>query len=495
MLRGTVEAFRAIAAVARWEAARARRLRDGPRRPGWPDLAADRTPLGPRGRGRAGVRRPSRRPRGAALSERESLALLAAAGVPVTQAAARDRRRLPPRPPPRSSGSRSSLKLDAAGLAHKTRRRRRAARPAGRGDGPSRGRGPAGDRRAPAARWRGRPRARRRADGAAGPRAHRRARPRPARSGRSSSSGSAGSWPRRSTTSSSGSRRSTATRRWRCSTSCAAPGCSTASEVAPAVDRAAVAEVVVAVGRLGVRAPGHRSRSTSTRSSPARRDRRGRRPRRPRRTVIGEPLVLRDPTPWGVRLDLNRPDKLNALNAELRDELTAAIAEAAADERVRVIAIAGAGRAFCSGYDLSEEQPATALGWRDVLARDVAATLAVWPLPEAGHRPGPRLRDRRRARAGDGLRPDRRRRGRPARRARDPVRVGAGDAAHAVRHRPEEDPRAAADRRPDRRPRGGADRPRQPRRPGRPPRGRGRRPRRPPRPRRSPTSWPRRSRC
>jgi enoyl-CoA hydratase len=98
--------------------------------------------------------------------------------------------------------------------------------------------------------------------------------------------------------------------------------------------------------------------------------------------VTGEPLVLREPTPWGVRLTLNRPDKLNALNAELRDELADAIAAAAADERVRVIAIAGAGRAFCSGYDLSEEQPATALGWRDVLGRDVAATLAVLRCPK-----------------------------------------------------------------------------------------------------------------
>jgi enoyl-CoA hydratase len=90
-----------------------------------------------------------------------------------------------------------------------------------------------------------------------------------------------------------------------------------------------------------------------------------------------EPLVLREPTSWGTRLTLNRPDKLNAISAELRDELTAAIAEAEADERVRVIAIAGAGRAFCSGYDLSEEQPETALGWREVLGRDVAATLAI----------------------------------------------------------------------------------------------------------------------
>lgn len=95
-----------------------------------------------------------------------------------------------------------------------------------------------------------------------------------------------------------------------------------------------------------------------------------------------EPLVLREATPWGVRLTLNRPDKLNAISAELRDELEAAIADAAADDRIRVIAIAGAGRAFCAGYDLGEEQPATALGWRDVLGRDVAATLAVLHCPK-----------------------------------------------------------------------------------------------------------------
>jgi enoyl-CoA hydratase/carnithine racemase len=95
-----------------------------------------------------------------------------------------------------------------------------------------------------------------------------------------------------------------------------------------------------------------------------------------------EQLVLREPTGWGVRLTLNRPDKLNALSAELRDELTGAVADAAADDRVRVIAIAGAGRAFCSGYDLSEEQPDSAWGWRDVLGRDVAATLAILHCPK-----------------------------------------------------------------------------------------------------------------
>jgi enoyl-CoA hydratase len=95
-----------------------------------------------------------------------------------------------------------------------------------------------------------------------------------------------------------------------------------------------------------------------------------------------EPVLLREETPWGVRLTLNRPTKLNALSIALRDALTDAIADAAADDRVRVIAIAGSGRAFCSGYDLSEAAPPTAWQWRDVLERDVRATLAVWSCPK-----------------------------------------------------------------------------------------------------------------
>lgn len=99
-------------------------------------------------------------------------------------------------------------------------------------------------------------------------------------------------------------------------------------------------------------------------------------------TGAAEALVLRESTSWGVRLTLNRPAKLNAISAELREALTAAIADAAADDGVRVIAIAGAGRAFCSGYDLSEGQPASAWAWREVLAEDVAATLAIWRCPK-----------------------------------------------------------------------------------------------------------------
>jgi enoyl-CoA hydratase len=98
--------------------------------------------------------------------------------------------------------------------------------------------------------------------------------------------------------------------------------------------------------------------------------------------MADEPVLLTETTGWGVRLTLNRPSKLNALSAELIDALTVAIASAADDESVRVIAIAGAGRAFSAGYDLSEAAPPTAWAWRDVLARDVGATLAVWSCPK-----------------------------------------------------------------------------------------------------------------
>jgi enoyl-CoA hydratase len=51
-------------------------------------------------------------------------------------------------------------------------------------------------------------------------------------------------------------------------------------------------------------------------------------------------------------LTLDRPDRLNALTAEMAVEIAAAVAEANADDAVRVIVVQGAGRAFCAGYDL-----------------------------------------------------------------------------------------------------------------------------------------------
>ena len=52
-------------------------------------------------------------------------------------------------------------------------------------------------------------------------------------------------------------------------------------------------------------------------------------------------------------ITLNRPDKLNAFNTQMRDELIAVFDETDADDAVRAVIVTGAGRAFCAGADLS----------------------------------------------------------------------------------------------------------------------------------------------
>lgn len=53
---------------------------------------------------------------------------------------------------------------------------------------------------------------------------------------------------------------------------------------------------------------------------------------------------------------LNRPDKLNALDSELREELIDHLSSLASEDEVRAIVITGSGRGFCVGQDLSREE-------------------------------------------------------------------------------------------------------------------------------------------
>jgi enoyl-CoA hydratase len=78
-------------------------------------------------------------------------------------------------------------------------------------------------------------------------------------------------------------------------------------------------------------------------------------------------------------LTLNRPAKLNALNADLVHALTDALLAAQDDDVVSVIILAGAGRAFCAGADTSVPRPLTAEN-RPNLIRHSDANIALTKL-------------------------------------------------------------------------------------------------------------------
>ncbi|MDQ6722628.1 MAG: enoyl-CoA hydratase/isomerase family protein [Candidatus Dormibacteraeota bacterium] len=99
---------------------------------------------------------------------------------------------------------------------------------------------------------------------------------------------------------------------------------------------------------------------------------------------MSEPAVVlferRGPAAW---ITLNRPDKLNAMNGELVRALRARLREVEDDETVKVVVLTGAGRAFSSGYDISEEVKDRIVGadqWRSVLAVDVELAMELWAL-------------------------------------------------------------------------------------------------------------------
>jgi len=62
--------------------------------------------------------------------------------------------------------------------------------------------------------------------------------------------------------------------------------------------------------------------------------------------------ILYDVEDGILTITLNRPDRLNAFNNEMRDEVIAALDMADADDGVKAIIFTGSGRAFCAGADL-----------------------------------------------------------------------------------------------------------------------------------------------
>jgi enoyl-CoA hydratase len=67
---------------------------------------------------------------------------------------------------------------------------------------------------------------------------------------------------------------------------------------------------------------------------------------------VTEDVVLYERDGALARITLNRPEKLNAIDESMPQALAAAVDRANDDADVRAIVLSGAGRAFCSGYDL-----------------------------------------------------------------------------------------------------------------------------------------------
>ena len=96
-----------------------------------------------------------------------------------------------------------------------------------------------------------------------------------------------------------------------------------------------------------------------------------------------------------VLLTLNRPDKRNALSIALRDAISDALDELAADEEVKCVVFAGAGSVFSSGFDLKEFTKAAE---DDAFGRQLLAssdryhdTVLRFPLPTIAAVNGPAL--------------------------------------------------------------------------------------------------------
>jgi enoyl-CoA hydratase/carnithine racemase len=85
-----------------------------------------------------------------------------------------------------------------------------------------------------------------------------------------------------------------------------------------------------------------------------------------------------------ARLTLNRPERANALNKAMLEDIGAALDQAEHDADVRVLIVRGAGTAFSSGFDLKEQmerQPRGVDEWRPILRRDFDTVMRFWHFP------------------------------------------------------------------------------------------------------------------
>ncbi len=98
-----------------------------------------------------------------------------------------------------------------------------------------------------------------------------------------------------------------------------------------------------------------------------------------------EPVLLVEDLGPVRRLTMNRPKALNALDGRLTGALSQAIRTAGDDDAVSVVIVRGAGRAFCSGYDLNEDAEGGTLdaqAWRRELSHSTERMLEFLDCPK-----------------------------------------------------------------------------------------------------------------
>ncbi|MFP8872266.1 MAG: enoyl-CoA hydratase/isomerase family protein, partial [Myxococcota bacterium] len=70
--------------------------------------------------------------------------------------------------------------------------------------------------------------------------------------------------------------------------------------------------------------------------------------------MSNDAVLIDEPIPGVRRITLNRPEKRNALNHDMRGGILDGLEEADQDPSVRVMIVRGAGKCFSSGYDLGD---------------------------------------------------------------------------------------------------------------------------------------------
>lgn len=86
-----------------------------------------------------------------------------------------------------------------------------------------------------------------------------------------------------------------------------------------------------------------------------------------------------------ARLTLDRPERANALNGAMLDEIGRALDAAEGDAAIRAVIVTGAGTAFSSGFDLKEQmerRPSGVAEWRPLLRKDFDTVMRFWRFPK-----------------------------------------------------------------------------------------------------------------